>query len=263
MKTMFLGFLALAIISVGLYSQADQKSQPGEIKIQPVIVNQIVSEDGTPLVEIIEARCEATPKRLESYSCRVRNNSGKEITALALIWAITWSDGHSEHSENQYRFTDWVFNGELAGLAPGNEASSESSGPLWVEGNEFIKSIRVSVDYVEFADKSSLGSDHSGASRRFALTRLGAKAYREWLLGIYQERGSKGVMEELTKERGDNFVELPDEPRAGLGSVKGDKELFRRGATIYRNWLLRQVYSKQGLEAVIQKLLSDRTGQTN
>lgn len=257
MKPLFLGSLVLAISFVGLYSQEGYKLQPAQRKIQPVIVNQIVSQDGTPLVEIFQAKCDGTPMRLESCSWRVRNNSDKKITAMALVWTFVWSDGHSEHSENIYRFSDLVLlKGESAGLAPGNETSVQYIEPPRVEGNEFVKSIRASLDYVEFTDKSSLGPDHSGAARRFAITRAGARAYRDWLLDIYQQRGPKAVVEELRKEHVDNFVQLPGQLTTSPDLVKGDNSLFMNGATRYRIWLLNQVYKKEGPDAVIQKLLS-------
>lgn len=249
MKTMFLGFLALAIISVGLYSQADQEPQSDEASLQPIVVNPIASKDSVPLVEIIEATCKTTPKRLEGCSCRVRNNSDREITALALVWTVTWSNGHSEHSDSFYESMDALIVEGLRPLAPGKAISFHSSRSTWVQGDESIKSVQVSIDYVEFADKSIIGPDISGHSRRITLTRQGAVSYKESLVRVYKEYGVEACIEKLMRN------ELTSE--SGLGqeaSINSGAFLTQHGAKIYKNWLT-SIYKKQGPDAVIEKLL--------
>lgn len=225
----FLGFFALAFISTistGVYS----KPQSEEITIQPIISNE-----SSILVEIIEAKCQAKPRSLESCSCQIRNGSDKDVTALAITWTVTWSNGHID---KWYQRMDTLVREGLRPVSPNREISLQSSGSVFATGDESIKQVQVSVDYVEFSDKSSLGSDASGASRHIALTRQGGKVYKDWLARVYQEQGQDLVIAKLL---GDEFPEaLKDSPA-------------KEGAMIYKMWLL-DVYKKQGSAAAIEKL---------
>jgi hypothetical protein len=255
MKAVLLGLIALVVIPLGVYSQADRNTQPHEIIRRPVIGNPITSKDGIPLVEIIEATCEATPRRLESYSCQVRNSSDREITALAVVWTLTWSTGHSESSHDEYQSRD-PFILEGRGIPPGEVIAFESSGPTWTEGNDFIKRVQVSIDYVEFADKSTFGPDRSKSSQRIAFTRLGASTYKNWLLHLYQDQGPDAVIRNLMSDQ------LVYDPSLGSNTSKTYQHFTRSGAEMYKGWLAR-VYKKDGFDAVIEKLSKAATKQPN
>lgn len=260
-KWLYLGpvFFFIGIIFVSAWSGGTKNNQSNpsiidEAKIQPVITNQIVSDEGVVLVEITGAECKVTAKGFESSSCRVLNRSNKNITGLTLIWTIIWSNGRSNHPERFYRSMDALICDGLSPLAPGQEQVFESSGTRQTEGDEFIKSIRVSLDYVEFEDHSSMGPDVSRASRQFTFKRKGASMYKNTLLNIYQVQGPNAVIEALTKQ--DDLTELVAKSNFGPDASENDRRAFLEGARMHRSCLQYQIYYKNGANAIIEKLLS-------
>ncbi|GBC82152.1 hypothetical protein HRbin10_01273 [bacterium HR10] len=249
------GWVILAATGMGLLSGVGGRSSSSQLAHYPVKRSHIVSEAGTPVVEIVEAVAEGVPQRLERYACRVRNNSPKEITALAVRWTITWSDGASESSDWVSQSRDSRLDPEGRPLAPGEISVFESLGPHIVEGKE-LKSLHVAVDYVEFADGTSLGPDFSGASQRIALQRAGAEAYRQRLWAILQEQGREALIQRLLQ--GEDQQESESAGNVAAGLTVRQLAFLREGKEAYRQRLL-SIYRQRGVAEVEQKLLRDVT----
>lgn len=242
---------------------------PGERQVWkrerlPTKAIHLVSEQGVPLVEVLEVVAEGTPQSLESYWCRLRNNTEKDISALAVIWTITWSSGGSEDSHQESQSMDARFSEEGRPLAPGATILFESLSPHVIEGGKSVlKEVQVSVDYVEFADGTSIGPDRSGASERIALRRRGAEAYRQWLLQIYWEEGDDPVVKKLLRESEEGSLAGLKKAEAGLSSPQSaqrSEAFLRQGTQMVRQQLL-SLYRKQGAKGVVEKLLRGGANQ--
>ncbi|GBC78605.1 hypothetical protein HRbin08_02101 [bacterium HR08] len=257
-KKQVFGVLALGLAGIGLYGGRNQTPQAPKVSRYPTEAIHLVSEQGVPLVEVVEVGAEGAPQRLERYWCRVRNNTNKEITAVAIVWTIVWSDGVSEDAEQVFQSSDTRFDEDGRFLAPGATISFESLGPHLVEGGKkFLTRVRVSVDYVEFADRTSAGPDRSDASRRIALVRRGGEAYRRWLLQIYREQGSAAVANKLLRGSEEESLEQLEEAETSLSppqEIPRLKAWLRQGARMSRQRLL-SLYREQGIEGVVERLL--------
>ncbi len=257
MKGNVFGWVILAVAGMGFLARFGGWSSPPQLARYPVKRSHIVSEEGTPVVEIVEAVAEGAPPRLERYACRVRNNSPKEIIALAIRWTITWSDGASDSSESFSQSKDSRLDPEGRPLVPGDTSVFESLGPHIAEGKE-LKGLHVAVDYVEFADGTSLGPDLSGASQRIALRREGAEAYRQGLWAILRERGREALIQRLLN--GEDHPESESAENVTAGLTARQLAFLKEGREAYRQRLL-SIYRKQGVAEVERKLLRDVTAK--
>ena len=96
------------------------------------------------------------------------------------------------------------------------------------------------IDYIEFADHTSVGSNRAGG-RIISETRDGAAKYKTWLAKKYQARRSVAEILELLQR---------DTPPTELTF---ESESAEHGANMYRNFA-RRTFKNAGAEALIQQL---------
>jgi hypothetical protein len=207
-------------------------------------------KDGRPVVEVTQATYQANANAMEGYACQIRNVSGKNITAIGLVWNVTWSNGTKETGSSTFQSSDTFVHEDiqrgmkLKPFAPGTVRSFQSSARDVMESNELsVKGVQVIVDFVEFDDKSTAGADAGGSSKRIRETRDGAAKFKDWLKRAYQKNGLNADV--LNAVLG---ASVPEE--LGLTTTQQ-----KHGATVYRDWL-RQVYQNQGaasVETVLKK----------
>jgi hypothetical protein len=252
-------FVLGALTSAGIWTHHPLSEQLQTPKMRyPTKAIHLMSDQGDVLVEIIEVEAEGSPGRLDKYWCRVRNNTSKAITALAVAWAVEWSNGTIDEGHSQAM--DARFGEGGTPLAPGDTHVFESLGPLVVEGAPIeVREVRVSVDYVEFDDGTSTGPDRMHASERIAWRRRGAEAYRQWLLHIYEERGKEGLIENLLHQSEEAALLHLTEAETDVSASPQTKRahvFLKQGAHMFRQRLL-SFYKKQGIEAVMEKLVKE------
>ena len=105
-----------------------------------------------------------------------------------------------------------------------------------------VKGIEIKIDYVEFDDKTHLGSDEKG-SKAITELRRGAVGYKNWLVEKYisNNKSIENVAQFL-----ENDKPLPE-------ALRNSSKYEQYGAKTYRN-RLREIYLKQGV-AQIEKYL--------
>ncbi len=188
----------------------------------------------------------------------MRNNTDKDITALAVAWTVEWSNGTTDEGHSQAMDARFGEGGKP--LAPGDTLVFESLGPHVAEKDKElleVREVRVSIDYVEFEDGTSAGPDRLYASKRIAWKRRGAEAYQQWLLRIYEEQGEDGVVKNLLYQSEEaSLRHLNEGETTGSASREAERAhvFLRQGAQMFRQRLL-SFYRKQGIEAVMEKLL--------
>ena len=100
------------------------------------------------------------------------------------------------------------------------------------------------IDYIEFADHTSLGANQAG-SRIISDTREGAAKYKNWLAQKYDQSGRSL----------DAITPLLDQPvPKELLFQTGPEE---HGATMYRNFA-RRIYKTKGAEGLVKHLKHSR-----
>jgi len=251
-------FVLGVLASVGTWTHEllSEQLQTPKTSRYPTKAVHLTSDQGDVLVEVVEVGAEGFPQRLERYWCKVRNNTDKAITALAVAWTVRWSSGTTDEGLSQSMDARFGEGGKP--LAPGDTFEFESLGPHVVEGDGiFLEEVQASIDYVEFEDGTSAGPDRLYASKRIAWKRRGAEAYRQWLLRIYEERGEDGVVENLLHQSEEASLRYFNEGET-TGSASREAEwahvFLRQGAQMFRQRLL-SFYRTQGIETVMEKLL--------
>jgi len=227
--------------TVASKSQEVQPSkQPSPIQRPPAIAKQLESEGVTPPVELQRpaARLSAA-NQLEEYTCIVKNNTEKAVVAFSLAWTIVIEVAGKESAVTELEVMDSLIHpdfresGSLRPVSPGTEFVAES-GPTYFGSNDSIKRVKVSIDYVEFEDGTSLGPNiNSRSSQQIAVVREGTARYKEWLVQTYVETGRslKLVLQKLLNEL------IPDDLNLSTAEMK-------QGAHTYRRRML-DLYKKQ------------------
>lgn len=241
--------LCLTFAVAATYKTLGNQDGPPAHKVIPVYAEQLPPQDG---VSPVEVRCEgahlAASNVLEKFSCIAINNTKKNLTALSsTLTVITENDGGGESRNVTLLYGDSFLHPDvreahrLKSTVPGGVRTIQPSGPMTFDGEAIVR-IELKLDYAEFDDNTSIGSDSEGA-RVIRSVREGAAGYKRWLVAQYL----------VNKKRADAIVpllqksEIPPELQLG-----GDKNLME-GAAIYRN-LLRNVYESQGLTG-LKKIL--------
>lgn len=157
-----------------------------------VTINQLQLENGFHPIDI---QCKpihlSAPNRSEGFSCSLKNNTDKNITAVNLIYSILLNDngtvGKDTHSLTIETLVHPDFSETNQPIAPGTEQTIGSIGRVSYE-DAVIIGVEVGIDYVEFKDGASLGSDKTG-SKIIADMREGARKYKNWLTQKYIKEG--------------------------------------------------------------------------
>lgn len=212
-------------------SKEGQKADPGtrEIGTHPALKQDLVSESGEKILEVVEASYRTTVAGLDSSSVQVRNLSGKNITALGLVWTITFTNNTRDEIEQlvNYRLHPDVVNAKgLRPFAPYEEKFIPRLTKESFEDGQAIKTVKVEFSFVEFEDSGGVGVEKSDMYKQLLSQRRGAEIYKRWIEKGYEDtsRGIGGVIEKLS---GDG---LPSNPE-----LKDDN--IQRGALVYRQWM--------------------------
>lgn len=240
-------FLTAVAVSAVLKSQANPGA-PAD-KLMAVDAAQLPLRGGIIPVEV---RCESTrltaPGRLEGFLCLAINHTRQRITALSSVLTVITENGAGVESRNanilyddSYVHPDVKEVRRLRSTAPGESRTIQPGGPITFE-DELIVRIELRIDYVEFDDGTSIGSDSKGA-QAIKSVREGAVRYKRWLVKKYT----------ADKNDADVIVPLLQQADTSADSQIGDDKNMREGAAVYRNFLL-GVYQRQG-RAELKRLL--------
>src|SRR5215213_5138642 len=194
MRFKFVTSVAVIILLLGVVlawrstSMGLQSREPSNIK---VIVNQLPDKDGVIPIEIIQSTVvSGAPNTLDDLTYFLRNNSGKPVIALAVIRTIDYEEAGKVYAHSVYSTIDAAFHPDLGGtpFLPGSQMSMEAAGPVGFDDGVVIKDIRLTIDYVSFADQATYGSGGEG-ERRIKGMREGARRYKSWLAQEYSRAG--------------------------------------------------------------------------
>jgi hypothetical protein len=168
--------------------------------IQPANFAQIVPQ---PLNEqsglsILDAKCGvATATKVSSMSCRIRNESVKEVAAFAVFWTITTVSGKTAALST---IEDMSLVRSLKKIAPGEIIETEPSGEVTGKIEDPITKIGVVVDFVLFSDGSTFSRNNSKLGSQIINRQVTANYLRRQLLKIYNEKGLDALLVELSNQ---------------------------------------------------------------
>jgi len=219
--------------------------QQEQLKLN-VISKQLPSENGVVPVELKCNKAElSSPNSLEKLSCVIRNNTNKPITAGAIYTSIVLERDGQSFTESTYGTFDTFLHPDFREthknnfILPGGEYQYGDLPVSYDEGIT-IKAVTMTIDYIEFSDNTSLGSNRGGA-RLISQARQGATDYRNWLAKKYEETRSLDAII--------NLLEL-DVPNSEL---RFSTESAEHGANMYRNFA-RRTYKTNGRDGLLQQL---------
>lgn len=210
----------------------------------PVTIDQLSSNNGTIPVEL---QCEnavlSAPNTLKKFTCRLRNNTRKNIVAVNVTYSVILDENGVEFVEARLHTLDTRVHPDFyeasKSITPSAERIIEPPGPS-AYGNATIKAVKVKVDYVEFDDKAKLGGNEK-AEQIINDVREGAAKYKDWLSKKYTEHG-KSLATILPLLESDQ--NLPTE---------FENSRLEQGARVYRN-RLRHVYETRGVAEAVSHL---------
>jgi hypothetical protein len=189
----------------------------------------LVSESDEKILEVTEALYRTTEIGLDSSSVQVKNLSGKNITAIGIVWTITFTDGRSDEIEQlvDYRLhPDIVKAKGVRPFAPFEEKFIPRLTKESFEEGQAIKSIKVGFSFAEFEDAGGVGIEKSDMYKQLLSQRQGAEIYKHWIENGYEDT-PQGISRLTEKLSG---AELPGNPE-----LKDDQ--VQRGVLIYRQWV--------------------------
>lgn len=219
-----------------------------------VTAKQLPKENGVYPVEI---RCEAVPlaapNAWNGFSCKLKNNTSKKITATNFTYSIIFADADGvikkdTHSLIFETLIDPDFPENNNSIAPGAEEVIGPMGKVSYE-NDVIKGIEVGVDYVEFEDGTTSGANKNGF-KNIVDMRQGVRKYRDWLIKRYKELGNSvnNISALLDK----------DQPLPNLsGELQFKNSFEENGARAYQT-RLRKIRDNggEGLAKYLEKILN-------
>jgi len=243
-------FTVLMLLSVFLwsFSHGEAPAPSGQAQVIEVIARQLPEREGLIPVEL---RCGyatlSAPNILENFTCKLRNNSSRSLTAASVVYTIQYEEKGVSKASSYDSTIDTRLNPDFANttkmIGPGEESSSVGPpGPVSSGSATIIKGIEIAIDFVEFEDSSVLGPDREGSNIINGM-RLGAKKYRTWLRSEY-ERNRRSV---------DAIVPLLDGENIS-SDVQTANSYEELGAQQYRS-RLRKMHRTKG-KAEVEKILS-------
>jgi hypothetical protein len=244
---------AIATATTGLRVGGNQNpKQTGGLQI-PVVSKQLPAENGVTPVEL---QCEnaelSAPNSLEKLVCIIRNNTNKSISAGAIYTSFTLEKSGEVFVSSSYGTFDTFLHPDFREehqnnlILPRGESRHEDL-PVSYDHGIVIKAVTMGIDYIEFADHTSLGTNQAG-SRIIADTREGAVKYKNWLAQKYEQSG--GSLDAIVPLLEQN-QSLPQE----LAFQTAPEE---HGARMYRNFALR-TYKTKGAEGLVKHLKHTKT----
>lgn len=180
---------------------------------------------------------------IEQFSCVIKNNTNKNITATILAITAVLDEGGKEEFDTYLLTTDSLMHADIKeerGLKetePANSQLLQLPGLISFNESALVKSIIIEIRCALFADNTSLGYDFNGEyAARIRLIREGASKYKQWLRT--QSNELKIPFSELLKKN--SARDLPEN--------EFSNKYLREGADVYRRWLLK-VHNTKGFEA--------------
>lgn len=234
----------IVIMTTALKARNNQNANAGGQVI--VRAKQLRSLNGVIPVELQCKEAHLTaPDILESFSCALKNNTDKNILAANVAYSVVFESGGKEDTDTRFHTLDTFVHPDFyeanKSIQPRGERIIEPPGPSFY-ADSIIKGVEIWIEYVEFEDKTTLGSNEKG-SQIIAGIREGATKYREWLAQRYVEKGRSA----------EAIVPLlqTDQPLPKAGFENSYQE---QGARAYRN-RLRHIQDTRGA-AQIERYLS-------
>lgn len=236
-------FLMTGLVAVASATLIAYKSPntPQQERLIPATVNQLPPANGAFPIEM---RCadvrSSAPNELDEFSCLVINNTQKRISALAVEYSIIIEGSGGTERETSLLTYDFASHPDLREakhlklLPPGESRGVEPSGPITFESGT-VSGFEAQIAYVEFEDKTSIGSNTQGAKMINSM-REGAAKYKAWLIQQYKRKGKEV---QATASLLEDDGELPKEL-----NFSNDPDL-NEGARLYRR-IMRSVYTSQG-----------------
>lgn len=171
--------LSLWMITIGVANpQQDEQAIPLHIITQLEPINNVVPAEiqcGAALINIAG--------ELE-FTCKLKNNGEKNITAAGVIYSIVIEKNGVEMA-NKDSIVFVGLDGFDKGTAPGEEVSIGPPGPIsYVDS--IIKRVEIGIDYVEFENNIVFGTDSKGA-QVVKDAREGAVKYKNWIKRKYED----------------------------------------------------------------------------
>lgn len=241
------GFSGLAWKS-GMNEPTTRAKRPGKILLQVV---QLPADGGIIPVAIQGESMSSDPENgMKEAGFVVRNNTSKNIDAVSVAVTGRIDRNGTETSSTGYLTINSFVHPDIREihhqypLAPGKEWSFKTE-PLETEDTEagvVLTGITLQIDYVDFEDRTELGSKKYG-SNIVVKARIGAAKYKAWLSKKYAENGRSIAA----------VLPLLDRNQALPADIAlGDHE--RTGARLYQSHLL-QAYQQHG-SAEVEKYLN-------
>jgi len=186
----FIGAAIFAITALTASINPTAK-QTEDSKLTPV-VKPLQLSNGTVVADL---RCNdvylATPDRLETFSCALKNNTDKPILAANVEYSIILESEGKRVTDTRFHTLDTYIHPDFydpkKAILPGGERNVAPPGPMYFQ-DSVVKGIEVKVDYVEFDDRTTAGDSKKGADI-IGDFRAGAAKYRAWLFQRYAEHG--------------------------------------------------------------------------
>jgi hypothetical protein len=222
-----------------------------------VTTNQLPPDEG---IIPIELKCEeaelSTPNALEKLSCSIKNNTNKFMTAGAVGISIIIEAERKISQDSSLLSFDTNVHPDLHAMPGRNAIPPRGTYPVKALPTSFpdgiIKSVVMQIDYIEFADKTTLGPDQAG-SRVINNMREGAAKYKEWLVKKYNRNG-KSVDALVPLLEADQPLLEADQPLPEELELRTTEQ--QEGATLYRNHS-RNTYKDKGAEG-LKKMMSKK-----
>lgn len=142
----------------------------------PALAQDLVSESGEKILEVVEASYRTTETGLDSSSVRVRNLSGRNITAMGLVWTITFTDERRDEIEQlvDYRIHQDIVEAKgVRPFAPFEEKFIPRLTKESFEEGQAIKSVKVEFSFAEFEDAGGVGVEKSDMYKQLLSQRRG------------------------------------------------------------------------------------------
>lgn len=127
-----------------------------EVKTHPAQKKDFLSESGQTVLEVVEASYQTTPDSFDSSSVLAKNLSGKNITALGLVWTVNYEDKTSCQIEQlvDYRpHRDIVADRNIRPFAPGEDKVIPRLTKDTLEEGRGIESVKVEFAFTELGGR--------------------------------------------------------------------------------------------------------------
>jgi hypothetical protein len=247
--TIVIGLLLLlglaGVGSTALQKPSDEDRNQSGLQQLPITVKQLQPGINNT-VELVCGTASVTPPNiLNGFECTLKNNTQKSITAANIIYSTVLEENGREtkDSRNQVLLTYFHpdFYEKEKNIVPGGTNSLQPAG-VFTYHNAVIKGIEVYIDYVEFEDSTSMGSDVEG-SKLIKDFRAGAMKYKGWLA---KESKQKSIDTLIQSPPSDEELQRPE---IGLTNITQ-----KEGARRY-DIALRKLYKQRG-PTEVQRYLS-------